>query len=283
MRFERIGALSLPGNPQKPNEDSYGVTPHAACVFDGATGLGEMLMPGKSDAQWIANFAARRFCAHAEAGQGGIRDWLRMAAEDAERSFVALRRRAPREQYELPCASAVMIALDGNLLHILWFGDCALMLRGPDGGFTFIGDTLSKKESERARVEKASRGLKDRPADAILRDEFLPALRASRNLVNTGSDWLFAPDPACAEHAKSTNFEIANGALLLLASDGFLALASDYQRYSPDELLSAVQQHGLQRMADELRAIEMADPAGMKYPRFKTSDDATALLLRAVA
>lgn len=283
MRFEQLGALSLPGNPQKPNEDSYGVTTQAACVLDGATGLGELLMPGKSDAQWIANFAARRFCAYAEAGQGGIRDWLRLAAEDAERSFVALRRRAPRENYEIPCASAVMIELDGHLLHILWFGDCALMLRGPEGGFTFVGDTMSKRESERARVEKASRTLTHRPANALVRDEFLPALRASRNLVNTGDDWLFAPDPACAGHAKSANFEIAGGALLLLASDGFLALASDYQRYSPDELLFAVQQHGLQQIAEELRAIEMADPAGKKYPRFKTSDDATALLLRAVA
>jgi serine/threonine protein phosphatase PrpC len=283
MRFEQIGALSLPGNPQKPNEDSYGVRPHAACVFDGATGLGELLMPGKSDAQWIANFAARRFCAHAEAGQGGIRDWLRLAAEDAKRSFTALRRRPPRENYEIPYASAVMIALDGHLLHILWFGDCALMLRGPDGGFTFIGDTLSKRESERARVEKISRSVKNRPADVIVRDEFLPALRASRNLANTGDDWVFAPDPACAEHAKSANFEIAGGAVLLLASDGFLALASDYRRYSPDELLSTVQQNGLQQIADELRAIEMADPAGIKYPRFKTSDDATALLLRTIA
>lgn len=282
MRFEQVGALSLPGNPQKPNEDSYGLATHAACVFDGATGLGELLMPGKSDAQWIANFAARRFCAHAKAGQGEIRDWLRLAAGDAGRSFVALRRRPPRENYEIPYASAVMIALDGHLLHILWFGDCALMLRGPHGGFTFIGDTLSKRESERARVEKASRTLNHRPADAILRDEFLPGLRASRNLVNTGEDWLFAPDPASAEHAKSANFEIADGTLLLLASDGFLALASDYQRYSPDELLSAVQEHGLQQIADELRAIEMTDPAGIKYPRFKTSDDATALLLRAV-
>lgn len=283
MRFEQIGALSLPGNSQKLNEDSYGITQRAACVFDGATGLGELLMPGKSDAQWIANFGARRYCAHARADEGGIREWLRRAAEDAERSFLALRRRPPRENYETPCASAVLIALEGNLLHILWFGDCALMLRGPDDRFTFIGDTLSKRESERARVEKASRGLKNRPADAILRDEFLPGLRASRNLVNTGDDWLFAPDPACAEHAKSANFEIAVGTVLLLASDGFLALVSDYQRYSPDELLAAVQQHGLQTLAGELRAIEMADPAGVEYPRFKTSDDATALLLRVIA
>lgn len=283
LGFEQIDALSIPGNPQKPNEDSFGFTLRAACVFDGATGLGEPLMPGRSDAQWIANFAARRFCAHAEAGEGRIRDWLRSTAQDAERSFVALRRRPPLENYEVPYASGVMTALEGDRLHVLWFGDCALMLHSRHGDFAFFGDTLAKRENERARVEKLSRTLKHRPADVILRDEFMPALRAGRNDVNTGDEWLFAPDPACASHAKSADFEIAPGAVLLLASDGFLALASDYQRYRPDELLSAAQQRGLQKIADELRAVEMADPAGSKYPRFKTSDDATALLARVVA
>ena len=31
---------------------------------------------------------------------------------------------------------------------------------------------------------------------------------------------------------------------------------------------------------DELRAVEADDPHGARYPRFKTGDDATALLLR---
>src|SRR5579872_5448066 len=99
LHFEQLGAVSLPGNPPKPNEDSFGFTDQAACVFDGATGLGEQLMPGPSDAAWLASFAARRFCAHATAGEGDIRDWIRAAARDAERSFLALRRRPPRENY----------------------------------------------------------------------------------------------------------------------------------------------------------------------------------------
>lgn len=283
MQFEKLDSLSLPGNPQKPNEDSFGFRQNAACVFDGATGLGEGLMPGRSDAQWIANFAARRFCAYAEAGQGDIRNWLDATAHDAEVSFRALRRRPPRENYETPYASGVMTALDGDLLRILWFGDCAVLLRNRNGEFLLFGDTLAKRESERARVEKISKAANSRPATAILRDEFLPALRAGRNFVNTGDEWLFAPDAACAAHAKAAQIRIAPGTVLLLASDGFLALTSDYQRYTPDALFAAAGRLGLHTLGEELRSIEIADPAGVSFPRFKTSDDATAVLLGVVA
>jgi hypothetical protein len=33
-------------------------------------------------------------------------------------------------------------------------------------------------------------------------------------------------------------------------------------------------------LGEELRAIEAGDPGGDKFPRFKKSDDATALLLK---
>jgi hypothetical protein len=39
---------------------------------------------------------------------------------------------------------------------------------------------------------------------------------------------------------------------------------------------------GLAALAEELRAIEEADAQGRKFPRFKKSDDATAILLRVI-
>jgi len=113
MRLLFRDALTLPGNPAKPNEDSFVQTARMAAVIDGATGLGERLMPGPSDAQWIAQFGARRLKAHAEAGEGGVREWLRAAAAEAEKSFKALRFRPPKETYEIPFASLMLIALDG--------------------------------------------------------------------------------------------------------------------------------------------------------------------------
>jgi hypothetical protein len=70
--------------------------------------------------------------------------------------------------------------------------------------------------------------------------------------------------------------------MLLLASDGFLALASDYGAYSADTLMAAALDKGLAALGEELRAIEAGDTGGAKFPRFKKSDDATALLLALV-
>ena len=120
------------------------------------------------------------------------------------------------------------------------------------------------------------------PCGARLRDEFLPALRAARNRVNTADEWLFAPDVRCADHARHARVTVAPGSHLLLASDGFLALASDYEAYTPQTLLLACEERGLAALGEELRAIEASDPDGIKFPRFKRSDDATALLLAIV-
>ena len=69
------------------------------------------------------------------------------------------------------------------------------------------------------------------------------------------------------------------GALLLIASDGFLALATDYGAYDEMSLVTAAKSKGLAALGQELRAIESADPMGEKFARFKKSDDSTALLL----
>jgi hypothetical protein len=154
MRLELLDSLSIPGDPAKPNEDSFSHTENAAAVFDGTTGLGECLMPGRSDAQWIAQFGARRLRAHAQSGEGELRDWLRAAAADAEKSYRALRKRAPIENYEIAYASAVMATPDADGLQILWFGDCAALLRNASGEFVILGDIMDKREGERARVRQ---------------------------------------------------------------------------------------------------------------------------------
>jgi serine/threonine protein phosphatase PrpC len=280
MRFELRDSLSLPGDATKPNEDAFAHAPRFAAVIDGATGLGEQLMPGRSDAHWLAQFAARRLVAHARADEGHLRDWLRFAAMDAEKSFGALRRRAPKENYEIPFASLIALSLQEGALDAAWFGDCAALIRSDDGALKLIGETFDRRAAERERAARMG----PKPASAGVREEFLPSLRASRNKVNTKrGEWLFAPNPECAAHAQASRVTVSAGALLLLATDGFLALVADYARYSPASLLAAAESRGLAALAEELRTIEADDPEGSTFPRFKKSDDATALLLSVAA
>ncbi len=282
MEFEWLDCISLPGNPAKPNDDSWAHEGRAAVVFDGATGLGESLLPGNSDAAWLAQFGARRLMAHARDGDGP-REALRSALADAERSFIGLRRRAPKENYETPFAAMMFAVADATGFEALWFGDCVALVQRPGGAVEIIGEAFDKRSAEARSVAMLASAKGIPPAASTNRPEFFPALRAGRNRFNTGKgSWLFAPDARAADHVTATHVTAPRGTAVLLASDGFLALASDYQCYDAQGLIAAAQSNGLAALGTELRAVEEGDPEGRRFARFKKSDDATALLLRLI-
>jgi hypothetical protein len=280
MTLELLDQLSLPGDAAKPNEDAFQQDSAAAVVMDGATPLfetkGDALMPGPSDAAWIAQFGARRLLAHLRGGEGA-RKALRSALGDTQKSFEALRRMPPDAVWQTPCA-AMMLAVQGEEgTEFLWFGDCAAMIQQGDGAVQIVGENFQKRGDE---AVIAGRLAKEKGQDATDRSHFLDSLRERRNRINSGNSWLFSPEPKAAAHVARRVVKLAPGAVILLASDGFLALASDYGAYSADTLLAAARDKGLAALGEELRAIEAGDPAGTKFPRFKASDDATALLLK---
>ncbi|HET7083730.1 MAG TPA: hypothetical protein VFI23_03100 [Rhizomicrobium sp.] len=279
MRLELLESLSLPGDPARVNEDAFGCEELAAAVIDGATPLGEGLMPGPSDAAWIAQFGARRLLAHLRQG-GGARKALRGALADAQKSFEALRRHPPQEMWQTPCASMMLAVPGAEGLECLWFGDCAALWKEGDAPVTVIGETFDKRAAEAQRAQKIAQEKKLPPAAGLSRPEFIGALRAARNRINSGNHWLFSPDVKAASHVSRRMLKAAPGGTLLLATDGFLALASDYGAYGADSLMAAAMAKGLTALGEELRRIESGDSTGDRFPRFKKSDDATALLLR---
>ena len=279
MTFELLDSLFLPGDAAKPNEDAFGHDAAAAVVLDGATPLGDGLMPGPSDAAWIAQFGARRLLAHLRDGEGA-RKALRGALADAQKSFEALRRHPPEEVWQTPCASMMLAVAGEGGVEFLSFGDCAALVQPEGGAVMVVGETFDKRAAEAKRAQAIAKEKNLSPASGLSRPEFLGALRATRNRINSGNYWLFSPDAKAASHATRRIVKVAPGTKLLLASDGFLALASDYGAYGADSLMQAAVEKGLKALGEELRAIEAGDAMGDKFPRFKKSDDATALLLQ---
>lgn len=318
MSLELLDQLSLPGDAAKPNEDALAFLDHAALVMDGATPLGPSLLPGPSDAAWIAQFGARRLTAHLRDGDAP-RDALKHALADAEKSFAGLAREPIREKWQTPCASMMMVvdvvdplrpshlggatalgSLDREpnptasvlrthggggpeprLIEFLWFGDCAAIV-AQNGQVEIIGETLEKRQAEAKRARMVAQAANISSASGIDRPQIEPLLRAARNRINSGRNWLFSPDVRAAAHVSQHNATLQTGALLLIASDGFLALVSDYGAYDTQGLMAAAQGKGLAALGKQLREIEEKDPLGEKFPRFKKSDDATAVLLRVV-
>jgi hypothetical protein len=279
MPLEILSSLSLPGDSTKANEDAFGHAPNAAVVFDGATGLGEQLLPGPSDAAWISTFGARRLMAHMRDGDAPDAALLHALA-DTEKSFLGLRRRAPKEKYEIPYAAMIFVAETDKGLQVLWFGDCGLIVKRPGAAAVLVGDGFEKRAAEAKRAAALSAQTGVSSTVGVNRPHILPALRASRNRMNGPGGWAFGPDTRAAKHASGEIVEAPPGTLLLLASDGFLALGGDYGRYDVDGLMAAIDTDGLEKLGAELRTLEESDPEGARFPRFKKSDDATALCVR---
>jgi serine/threonine protein phosphatase PrpC len=278
MTLQLLQSLSIPGDSAKPNEDAFAHAANAALVLDGATPLGPPLMPGPSDAAWLAQFGARRLMAHLGDGDAP-QDALAHALADATKSFKALQRHPVRETWQTPCASLMLAVEDPEGLEFFWYGDCtALLLK--NNACAVIGDAFDKRGQEAERARKIAKEKNLAPAPDLNRPEILEQLRATRNRINSGRYWLFSPTPRAAAHVSHQTAKAAPGDLLLVASDGFLALATDYGAYDARGLITAARDKGLPALAEELRAIEAGDALGEKFARFKKSDDCTALLLQ---
>lgn len=309
MSLKLLEQMSLPGDPAKANEDSFASIEHAALVMDGATPLGPPLLPGKSDAAWIAQFGARRLAAHLKDGDAP-KEALRHALQDAEKSFAGLARAPIREKWQTPCASLMMavelgrdppsprarsalggevavagsragVGRRGTTIEFYWYGDCSALIE-QDGRVAIVGEAIEKRQKEAQGARRLMQEKKLPPASGINRPEIEPFLRAARNRINSAGNWLFAPDARAARHVFRRAVPVAKGARLLLATDGFLALVSDYGAYDAPGLMRAAAAEGLQALGQELRALERADQGGTAFPRFKVSDDATALLLERI-
>jgi len=282
MKFELVDSLSLPGHREKANEDAFGYRDCAAVVLDGATGLGERLLPGPSDAAWLARFGANRIMAYIADG-ASVQEAVTAALFDAETSFASLRRRAPSERYEIPYASLMLANASGGAVEFAWYGDCAALIARPGEKTEIVGDALDKRAREATRVRSLAQSKGETAASASVREIYLPALRAARNMVNTDAGgYLFGPDVTAADHLRTQICALPAGTHLLLVTDGFLALVSDYAHCDADTLVRDALCEGLEALTDKLREIEDADPDGKAFPRFKQSDDATAVLVRVV-
>ncbi len=144
-----LDSVSLAGSRLKPNEDASGATALRAWVIDGATGLGDPIIPGTSDAAWIARRASYLFYRFAHISD--TTEMLTQVAAELEKAFVRERGRAPQERWEIPCAAFMMLTLRrDNGVEVSHLGDCRLLLRTHDGIAHAIGATAESERQERS-------------------------------------------------------------------------------------------------------------------------------------
>jgi hypothetical protein len=278
-----LDTISDPGNAGKPNEDAFGHGRAHAWVIDGATGVADSeLLHGPSDARWLAETASALFAEHAETHGSDLAGLTRFTVEELKRRFEAAQRRAPNGRYELPSAAMALVQSDGTHIRCANFADCRLALLSDDGEVTILGDHhLDREAASKARTASLLSQIGE-GADPFASPDIMRFLRRARDYQNREDGyWILGLDPRAVDFMRSWTIPLTKPMTGLLMSDGFAALAYDYKRLTPENLVLRARDEGLAAIVGELRRVEREDDPHMRlYPRFKASDDATAVLFR---
>jgi len=265
MRFDLLQSISIAGDAAGANDDRLGCSDRTAWIIDGATDFGPPgLLGARGGAAWIAMEADAAF---AGAEDGDVRSICRHVFGRLAARFALARTRPPRSRWELPSAAFLLARIDGQGLELGWLADCRALIRRGDAVHA-IGPNAAGKAAERADAAQFA---------AVDHAAMIEHLRSRRERPDRR---VLGVEPAMAEHVETAQVAAAAGDELLMMTDGFAALIDDYAAMTPDRLMEAVAMRGLGSLADELRAIEQADPDGKRFPRYKMSDDASALWLR---
>ena len=282
-----IDSISFPGSKlgggmkTGTGDDRYAFDEAAgwACVIDGATDVGpvRIFSAAESDAARYAEiFAAEIVKGPADAREvpqawfGRLLPRIRAAVEKEVKIPL---KDAPLASY--PTAAATWVRARQNkqgmgVLEGATLGDSIAIVKTPAGVVTVFGET-SKASDEQVRAKSVM---------AMTPEDRLKWLQDVRAIHNTAKGyWVFGVQPEAADHIVYQSCDAPAGTKVLAMTDGFYRLVSPYGRYTDEQLIDAVVARGLGELMRELRGMETSAADDAAIGRFKTSDDATALLL----
>lgn len=274
MHFDLLQSISQNGIPGKPNDDHFGATRTRAWVIDGGTDLGDPgLLGAQGGAAWLSATASHGF---ALSNVCGIEPACTDMFTHVAARFSQDKTRPVQAAWELPKAAFAAVELSNSQLQVGWAADCSVLHMTSAGPVWRTSAPDSSKEAADALALGTGIGSLSVRSSDVLADR-----RAQREKADHSA---ISPDPVAS--ANATRFATCPaeaGDEVLVMSDGFSALVSDYARYDAAQLWDAIKTRGLADLLQELRTIETDDAACLRYPRFKVSDDATAMWLRVTA
>lgn len=246
------------------NEDHVLVRNETVVVIDGLTARTETgCIHGVA---WYVSHLATAIIERAELGPTGA---LATAIRDT-----AGRHRDTCDLTHLgtPAAAVAIAQCAAGELRYLVLGDTTLLL-DTTAGLTVVTDTRIRQTATAERVISDSYPV-DSPEKTQALIRMKQAELTARNVP--GGYWAAASDPKVAIHAVTGTVALAElhrGAAL---TDGTTRLVDTFEILNWAALLDLLATAGPRELLRRVRKVEDSDPDGLRWPRNKKSDDATA-------
>lgn len=278
--FRSLDRLSLTGS--RFNEDGAGLRGRFAWIIDGATGLSEeQLTTGGSDAAWLADFIHGRLAALS--GAEGANRVLRQLESAVRSAFGEETAHVPDvSDHHTPSACLGLIEAtpgEGGLLTLQgrFLGDVIALVPSEHGIVRWSDERAKPFE----RKTLAALGAREHEPGQIPEAVRRQILENRTRLNQQDGYWVVNPRRPWAGQELRFEAQVQPGAPIVLATDGFMRLVDVFAVYSDDELHDRLATGKGQELMQELRDRERGDLMAGAYPRVKTHDDATFLVIAA--
>lgn len=264
-----VATASEPGSLDRANEDLVLVGADSVVVLDGATVRTDTgCVHGVS--WYVAQLGQAILDAILDQGRDGLSGALAAAIAEVARRHGAT---CGLDHPGTPSAAVAILRVSDAGIDYLVLGDTTIVLDAPSGLTVITDDRVSHTAvPERAAADRHLIGTPEKN-DALLAMKH--AELAARNRL--GGYWIAAADPTVVEHALTGHLPTAAVQRAAMVTDGAARAVDPFGLLSWPQVLDLFAVDGPAELIARVRAAESGDRLGVRWPRNKTSDDATAV------
>lgn len=269
----RVLAASEPALADASNEDWFSASPGLVVVLDGATARTDT---GCSHGvSWYAARLGAAVSALAIDPETALTSALSQAIEAVAKQHPECDLTSPGT----PSAAIAVLRSNGTEVEFLALGDVTIVLDEESGIRTITDERVEQTATaERRKADRFPIGSPEK-RDALVAMKH--AELAARN--QPGGFWVAAADPSVSRHALYGSTHRANLRQCALLTDGAARIVRMFELLDWPGVLQLLSQAGPHELVRRVREVESSDPVGTRWPRNKTSDDATVVLVRSSA
>lgn len=266
----KVSFASSPGSAHKPNEDFVAANPRVALILDGLSSPPELGTGCVHGTPWfVARLSAAILHEATNQPQAPLTDCVARAI-----TTVAAAHGDTCDLTHLgtPSSSVALIREGPDTVDYLSIFDSVILLDGP-AGLTFASDRRVDGYAREEHKQTQAHRIGTREHQQAVTD-LVAAQRPHRNVAS--GYWVAAAKPDAAHNALTGSVPRAAVTRAAIMSDGAACLAELYGRTDWQGMLDLLGAEGPQHVIDRCRETEATDPEGVRWPRYKAGDDATA-------